>query len=227
MKNIFKNIKNWNASLKLGSVIALGGVILVGSSIIYSTSNSQNTTSSLIDISNSTNSGYENDTSHPYYSEPPVVQTVEEIIRPYNVNCEVAHYFYDEEDDASIREKAIVTVPGANRTYMLSEGCDYTYQNNSFEVIAVVTGTIVEKMNDEVYGNIVILEHENGTKFIYSSLSEVNVNKGELITQGKKIGISGNSLYTETIGNSLHFEVVKDNINLNPEKIYTKSIENL
>lgn len=223
MKNIFKNIKNWNASLKLGSIIALGGVILVGSSIIYSSSNPGETSS----IINSDSSGYENDTSHPIYSEPPVVQNVEEIIRPYNVNCDIAHYFYDESDDASIREKAIVTVPGANRTYMLSEGCDYTYQNNSFDVIAVVSGTIVEKMNDNVYGNIIVLQHENGTKFIYSSLSEILVNKGESISQGKKIGTSGTSLYTESIGNSLHFEVIKDEVNLNPEKIYSQSIENL
>lgn len=228
MKSIFKNIKNWNATLKLGSIIALGGVILVGTSIIYaSNSEGNNATSSVIDESYTPSTSIEQTPSNPSTSEPPVIQKVEEVIRPYNVNCEVAHYFYDENDTAEIREKAIVTVPGANRTYMLSEGCDYTYSNNSFDVIAVVSGTVVEKMNDETYGNIVILQHENGTKFIYSSLSEIIVNKGEEVVQGKKIGVSGTCLYTESIGNALHFEIVKDNVNLNPEKVYTKSIENL
>lgn len=221
MKNIFKNIKNWNSTLKLGSIIAIGGAILVGTSIIYSSTTNSSSIEDEISSYPSTSSVYVPS------SEPPVVEKVEEIIRPYNVECEISNYFYDEDDEDSIKEKSIVIVPGASRTYMLSEGCDYTYKNNNFDVIAVVSGRIVEKLNDETYGNLVILEHENGTKFIYSSLSSISVNKDDVVIQGDKIGVSGTSLYTESIGNSLHFEVVKDDKNLNPEKIYTKSIENL
>lgn len=222
MKNIFKNIKNWNASLKLGSAIALGGVILVGSNLIYA-SNSSSTS----DISGPSIVVPSSIVTPSISVVPPVDEKVEEIIRPYTVDCEVTHYFYDEKDDASIREKAIVSVPGANRTYMLSEGCDYTYSNNTFDVIAVVSGTITDKMTDKTYGNIVVLTHENGTKFIYSSLGDVVVNKGAIVSQGTKIATSGTSVYTDSIGNSLHFEIVKDDVNLNPEKLYSTSIENL
>lgn len=220
MKNIFKNIKNWNSSLKLGSVIALGGAIIVGSSLIYSANNpsiDEPITSIPTTIPN----------TEPSITTPIVDEKVEEIIRPYTVKCDIAHYFYDETDEAAIREKAIVTIPGSNRTYMLSEGCDYTYSNNDFNVIASVSGTITDKMNDKTFGEIVILTHENGTKFIYSSLSDVKVNKGQKVKQGDVIAKAGTCSYTESLGKSLHFEIVKDSKNLNPEKLYSSSIENL
>lgn len=218
MKNIFKSIKNWNSSLKLGSVIALGGAIILGTSLIYASGNPSvdepiSSSSTPIISSSST--------------DPIVDEKVEEIIRPYTVNCDVAHYFYDEKDEASIREKSIVMVPGSNRTYMLSEGCDYTYNNNDFNVIASVSGTITEKMNDKTFGEIVVLTHENGTKFIYSSLTDVRVNKGQTVKQGDVLARAGTSVYTEAIGKSLHFEIVKDSKNLNPERLYSSSIENL
>jgi len=218
MKNFFKDIKNWSASLKLGSAIVVGGVALITASVFFAS----NPTSS-----NSENSYISQTTPNTSYNDPIVEEAVEEVIRPYTVNAEVAHYFYDETDDASIREKAIVSVPGSNRTYMLSEGCDYVYNNTSFDVVAVVSGVISEKLNDATFGDILILTHESGTKFIYASLSDIKVNKGQKVKQGEIIAKSGTSLYTTTLGNSLHFEVTKDGKNLNPEKIYSSSVENL
>ena len=110
---------------------------------------------------------------------------------------------------------------------MLSEGCDYTYNGNSFEVVAVVSGTITDKLTDATFGDVIILTHESGTKFVYSSMSDLKVNKGQEVKQGDVIGKSGTSLYTTNLGESLHFEVVKNDKHLNPEKIYTKSVESL
>ena len=215
MKNLFKNIKNWNSTLKVGSVIALGGAIIVGTSLIYASREPTSSLSSSIDIVT------------PSTSEDPVDNKVEEILRPYTVDCEVAHYFYDKTDNDDIREKSIVLVPSSSRTYMKSEGCDYTYNNSDFEVVASVSGTITEKMTDKIYGELVVLTHENGTKFIYSSLNDVKVNKGQNVKQGDVIALSGTSNYTENIGKSLHFEILKEDTKLNPEKTYTKSIESI
>ena len=134
MKNFIKNISKWSSSMKLGTAIALGGLILLGTSILYANGSSQNTTTT---------------STKPTISitiDPVVDEKVEEVIRPYTANCEIGHYFYDEDDTSEIREKAIVNVPGANRTYMLSEGCDYVYNGGSFDVIAVVSGTITDKI---------------------------------------------------------------------------------
>ena len=218
MKNFFKDIKNWSASLKLGSAIIVGGVALITASVFFAS----NTTSEF-------NSGNSISSQTPTTSSQDSVvdEEIEEVIRPYTVNAEVAHYFYDETDDASIREKAIINVPGSNRTYMLSEGCDYVYNNTSFDVVASVSGVISEKLNDATFGDILILTHRSGIKFIYASLSDIKVNKGQNVKQGDVIAKSGTSLYTSSLGNSLHFEVNKDDKNLNPEKIYSSSIENL
>ena len=202
MKNLFKNIKNWNSTLKVGSVIALGGAIIVGTSLIYASREPTSSSSSSIDIVT------------PSTSEDPVDNKVEEILRPYTVDCEVAHYFYDKTDNDDIREKSIVLVPSSSRTYMKSEGCDYTYNNSDFEVVASVSGTITEKMTDKIYGELVVL-------------NDVKVNKGQNVKQGDVIALSGTSNYTENIGKSLHFEIIKEDTKLNPEKTYTKSIESL
>lgn len=214
MKNILSDITKWNSSMKLGTAIALGGAVLLGASILYA--NSQEP------ISTTTNT--------PTVSisiDPVVNEKVEEIIRPYNVDCEISHYFYDANDEVEKKEKAIVSVPGTNRTYMLSEGCDYTYNNNSFDIIAVVSGTISDKISDPTFGDILVLTHESGTKFIYASLADCQVNKGQEVKQGDVIAKAGTSLYTSMLGTSLHFEVVKNGSHLNPENIYTTSVENL
>lgn len=214
MKNFIKNISKWSSSMKLGTAIALGGLILLGTSILYANGTSTVTTTT---------------STKPTISitvDPVVDEKIEEVIRPYTANCEIGHYFYDEDDTSEIREKAIVNVPGANRTYMLSEGCDYVY-SGSFDVIAVVSGTITDKISDPTFGEVVILTHENGTKFIYSSLTSPKVNKGQNVKQGEVIAKSGTSVYTSSFENALHFEVVKNDKHLNPEKIYTTSVENL
>ena len=213
MDNFLKEISNWSSSMKLGTAIALGGVVLLGTSILYA--NSQTTTSNTT-ISNES-----------ITVEPIVNEEIEEIIRPYTVNCDVAHYFYEETDTVEMKEKSIVSVPGSNRTYMLSEGCDYTYNGDTFSIVSSVSGVVSDKLIDPTFGNVVIVSHESGTKFIYSSLSECKVNKGQEVVQGDIIGISGTSLYTSELGNSLHFEIVKEGKHLNPEKLYSTSVEQL
>lgn len=220
---MFKNIKNWSSTLKLGTAIALGGVILVGSSLIYASYHTPGISVSTSSVSSS--SVTPSSVATPS-SEPIVDEKVEELIRPYTADCTIAHYFYDATDAAEIREKAIVSVPGANRTYMLSEGCDYTYAT-TFPVIASVTGTISDKISDPTFGDILILTHESGTKFIYASLASIQVNKGQEVKQGDVLASSGTSLYTSDLGTSLHFEIVKDGTHLNPEKLYSTSVEKL
>ena len=213
MNNFLNDISKWSSSMKLGTAIALGGVVLLGSGILYATS--QPSTSLITSTTSSMT------------IEPIVNEEVEEIIRPYTVNCEVAHYFYEETDTMERKEKSIVSVPGANRTYMLSEGCDYTYNDSQFNVVSAISGIVSDKIVDPTFGNIVIITHESGVKFVYASLSECKVNKGQEVIQGEVVGLAGTSLYTTGLGNSLHFEIIKEGKHLNPEKLYSSSIESL
>jgi murein DD-endopeptidase MepM/ murein hydrolase activator NlpD len=64
------------------------------------------------------------------------------------------------------------------------------------------------------YGRCIIIDHQNGYSTLYGHLSKLEVNEGEVVQKGEKIGIMG------TTGNStgvhLHFEVRRGEEQENP-----------
>jgi murein DD-endopeptidase MepM/ murein hydrolase activator NlpD len=68
------------------------------------------------------------------------------------------------------------------------------------------------------YGNLVIIDHADGYRTIYTHLSEIRVAEGQKVEEGNVIGTSG-----ETIeGARLHFQLWKDREKQNPELWLTK-----
>ena len=67
-------------------------------------------------------------------------------------------------------------------------------------------------------GNTVILEHGKNLKTLYAHLSTVSVEKNQSLQRGALIGTVGST------GNStaphLHYEVIKDGIQQNPEDYF-------
>lgn len=59
--------------------------------------------------------------------------------------------------------------------------------------------------NPSGYGNYIILEHDKGYYSVYAHLSAVNVKKGDKVSQGQKIGKSGNT--GNSTGPHLHIEL--------------------
>lgn len=90
-------------------------------------------------------------------------------------------------------------------------------------VKATADGTVKSIKNDPRYGLTVTIEHNDGYKSVYSSLLSAEfVKEGETVTQGQTIGTVGNSAVFEVAeDNHLHFELLKDGSNINPE-IYLK-----
>lgn len=90
-------------------------------------------------------------------------------------------------------------------------------------VKAVADGTVKSIKNDPRYGLTVTIEHNDGYTSVYSSLLSAEfVKEGEKVTQGQTIGTVGNSSVFEVAeDNHLHFELIKDGSNINPE-IYLK-----
>ena len=90
-------------------------------------------------------------------------------------------------------------------------------------VKSVANGTVKSIKNDPRYGLTVTIEHDNGYTSVYSSLLTAEfVKEGEQVTQGQTIGTVGNSAVFEVAeDNHLHFELLKDGSNINPE-IYLK-----
>ena len=90
-------------------------------------------------------------------------------------------------------------------------------------VKATAEGTVKSIKNDPRYGLTVTIEHNDGYTSVYSSLLSAEfVKEGEKVTQGQTIGTVGNSSVFEVAeDNHLHFELLKDGSNINPE-IYLK-----
>ena len=90
-------------------------------------------------------------------------------------------------------------------------------------VKATADGTVKTIKNDPRYGLTVTIEHNDGYTSVYSSLLSAEfVKEGEKVSQGQTIGTVGNSSVFEVAeDNHLHFELLKDGSNINPE-IYLK-----
>lgn len=70
------------------------------------------------------------------------------------------------------------------------------------------------------YGKHIIVQHAEGYQTLYAQLQSINVNVGEKVSTGQHIGTVGSS--GRSTGPHLHFELLKDDKPLDPEKFLPK-----
>ena len=132
-----------------------------------------------------------------------VINTTTKIINPYtDQSVTIGKYFYDYQADADKQKKSIIYHAD---TYMQNSGVDFV-SPNTFDVVAVLNGTVTDVKEDETLGKIVEIKHDHNYITIYQSLSEVLVKKGDNVNQGQVVGKSGTNELDKEIGNHLHFE---------------------
>ena len=68
------------------------------------------------------------------------------------------------------------------------------------------------------YGKYIIIDHANGYSTMYTQLSKIEVKAGQEVKQGDVIGLVGSSGIST--GPHLHYEVMKDGENVNPENYF-------
>lgn len=98
-------------------------------------------------------------------------------------------------------------------TVTTNTGIDIAVQPGS-SVTAVASGKVSKIWFIPSYGNLIILNHHDGYRTIYTHLAEIDVLEGQVINEGDVIGSSGDSVD----GPRLHFEVWKDRDKQNPEQ---------
>lgn len=142
--------------------------------------------------------------------------------KPFNEeDVEIIRYFFDSslpEDDPTLLQAMYME----NGAYISSIGLDFaTKSDETFSVLASYEG-VVESItpNDKVYGNIVVIKHEDNIKTIYASLTDIQVKVGQEVKSGDLIGVSGSSTINSNYNHSLHFEVTKDDKHINPLKLF-------
>ncbi len=72
-------------------------------------------------------------------------------------------------------------------------------------VLAARGGLVEITGTDEVYGNYIVLKHDNNTQSLYAHLSSIDVKQGMHVEKGNKIGKVGTTGWST--GPHLHFEM--------------------
>jgi len=156
-----------------------------------------------------------------------VLQQQEVIKMPVEdeAQAEIVTKFYDYNADTEEQENGLILY---NNRYYQSTGIDIaTEDGEPFAVIASLSGTVEEVKEDPLLGNVVILTHESDVKTYYASLGEVEVKAGEKVKQGEKIGTAGKSLFNQESGTHVHFEIRKDDLEVNPEMFFNEPLSAL
>ncbi len=173
---------------------------------------------------------FNNDKDYVYVSktifdnEVPVVASGTQIIRPYKAtDVEIAKNYYDYKADADTQKKALLYYED---TYLQNSGVEYKGSDN-FDVVSILNGTVISIKNDNILGNVVEVRHDNDMISVYQSLSDVKVTENQEIKQGDIIGKSGTNNISKSLGDHLHFELIINGQNVNPEEYYNKNINEI
>lgn len=152
----------------------------------------------------------------------PVINEVTKMLKPYtNENVKVGKSYYDYKAESKAQEGSITYYDGS---YIQNSGIDYTL-DETFDVVAVLSGTVVSVKQDDILGNVVEIKHDNNYVTTYQSLSEVSVKKDDMVTQGQIIGKSGTNKLDKDMGNHLHFEVYVNGQVVDPSLYVDKEIK--
>lgn len=153
----------------------------------------------------------------------PVVSQTNIIIKPYlNENVTISKSFYNYLDETENQENSIIYY---ENTYMQNSGIDYT-NTETFEVVAILDGTVIEVSDNKILGTTVKIRHDNDLISTYQSIADINIKTDDVVLRGQVIGTSGKCSLYNTESN-LHFELTHQGKNVNPEEYYNKSTDEL
>ena len=141
----------------------------------------------------------------------------------------VAKTFYDQTADTSVQVNSIFSYQVGETMYTHeSKGVTLkTSDNEAADVVAVLSGTVLNVKDEVLKGTVVTIEHKNGVQTVYTGVYDVAVKAGDEIKQGAVIGKTGLSQLEPDSGNVVHFEVIKDEVKVNPETVMDKKLGDL
>lgn len=157
-------------------------------------------------------------------NDVPVVSVTNTVIRPFTAsNVSIGRGFYNYQDNEENQKNSIIYYEG---TYIPNSGVDYK-SDEIFDVNSILDGTVSKVSENNLLGKVVEITHSNNFISVYQSINEVNVKEGETVLRGQVIGKSGESNISKDLQNHLHFEIILNGKNVNPEICYDKKIDEL
>ena len=104
---------------------------------------------------------------------------------------------------------------------------DNIVSHSAGTVVQVISNCNVTTPNDPTNpGNMVKIDHGNGyqTRYLHLAYGTVKVNVGDKVSKGQIIGYMGNT--GNSFGGHLHFEVMKDNVQIDPTNYLESDLPN-
>ncbi len=136
------------------------------------------------------------------------------IASPIDVGtAQIATHFYSKDDEALRQQESLIYY---ENTYLPNTGLMYA-SDNEFEVKAVFDGKVIDILDDEFFGKCLVIEHSSNLRTYYYGLNDIDVNKGDAVSNGQYLGVSNNN---EIMNSKKTFllEVYYNNELLNPEE---------
>ncbi|WP_275286165.1 peptidoglycan DD-metalloendopeptidase family protein [Halomonas elongata] len=96
------------------------------------------------------------------------------------------------------------------------KGTDFAMPTGT-EVQAPANGRVEKVGNHPAAGRYIVIRHDNGYKTRYLHLSRPLVSRGDRVTMGDRIALSGNT--GRSTGPHLHYEILVDNSQVNAMKV--------
>lgn len=143
--------------------------------------------------------------------------TQQTIVKPFKVDANIAIDFFDG------KENEIDNMTKFEGVYRGNQGIDYTFQEESFDILSSVDGIVSEVKEDTIFGNSVTVVNKD-LSITYQSLHDVCVKQGDNINQMDPIGKAGKNIYNKELGNHLHIVVEKNGKILDPKTVFDKAL---
>lgn len=162
-----------------------------------------------------------------YEDALPVTKLSENIKMPVTneADVKVVGSFFDFNATEEEQQAALVFY---DNTYYQNKGIDLAMKSEeTFDVAAALSGTVIKSEKDALFGNVIHIEHENDVVTVYQSLESLKVEKGQSIKQGDIIGQAGRSLYNQNAAIHVHFEILQAGKAVNPIDYFNQPITSL
>lgn len=154
----------------------------------------------------------------------PVVSQAEVVKLPVSSesDSQVVTKFYDFDKDSADQEQALVLY---NNKYYQSQGIDIAATSEApLDVVAALSGDVIEVKEDPLLGHVVQVEHDHGVTTYYASLTDVQVEEGQRVSQGDVLATAGQNIFGQSNGTHVHFAIRKDGQPVDPEAFIDQSV---
>lgn len=142
---------------------------------------------------------------------------------------EVTKYYYSDTVETDVQTQSFFYYPVGQSMYSHeSKGMSFKSSNDEVtNVVASLTGTVSSVKDEILKGTIVTIEHANGVKTVYTGVYDVKVNVGDTVSQGDVLGVTGLSQLEPDAGNVVHFEIMKNDVKMDPQSAMDKKLSDL